>query len=57
MQVDRPPAPRLRVEIDLPRLTQRIRLDYVSFVVDVEPMFHSVLFQIRYESGNVNGHP
>jgi hypothetical protein len=45
------------VEINLPRLTQRIRLDYVSLVMDVEPMLHCVLFQIRYESGNVNGHP
>jgi hypothetical protein len=57
MKIDRPTAPRLGVEIDLPRLTQRICLDYVSFVVDVEPVFHGVLFQIRYESGNVNGHP
>ncbi len=44
------------MDVDLPGLSQRVGLDEVALVVDVEPMFDGVLFQIGDETGDVDGH-
>ena len=54
MQVDRPTAALLRVEVDLPHLTQRVRLDEVALVMHMEPMVHRVILQLGHVAGHVD---
>ncbi len=57
VQVDRSLAAFLGVEVDLPRLAERVRLDEVALVVHVEPVLDRVVLQIGNESCNVDdGH-
>ena len=57
VQIDRSTTSVFGVQIDFPRLAQRVRLDEVSFVVHMEPMRHSVVFQISDESSDIySGH-
>jgi fructose-1,6-bisphosphatase/inositol monophosphatase family enzyme len=45
------------VEIDLPRLTQRVGLDEVALIVDVEAMVDGVILEFGHISGDVDhGH-
>ena len=41
------------MKVDLPGLAQRVALDEMPFVVDVEAVLHRVILQIGDESGNV----
>jgi hypothetical protein len=59
VQVDRPAAPLLGVEVDLPVLAQRVRLEEVALVVDVEAMPDGMVLQIGHvprdvDNGQVN---
>src|SRR5450755_4812954 len=42
------------MEVDLPRLAQRVALDEMSFVVHVKAMFDRVVFEIGDEAGYVD---
>ena len=55
MEVEWPSAGFLRVEIDLPCLAEGVRLDEVTFVVDVEAVVDCVILEVGDESGNVDG--
>jgi myo-inositol-1(or 4)-monophosphatase len=44
----------LGVQVDLPCLAQRVRLDEVTLVVDVELMVDGVVLQVGDEAGNVD---
>jgi hypothetical protein len=55
VQIDRPTASVLRVKVNFPRLTQRVRLNEVPFVVDVKAVGHRVIFKVGNESCNVYG--
>jgi myo-inositol-1(or 4)-monophosphatase len=54
VQVDRTAAALLWVEVDLPNLSQRVRLDEVSLVVYVEPMVDRVVLEVRDIPGNID---
>ena len=57
MEVEWPVARLLGMQIDLPGLTQRVGLDEVAFVVDVEPVIGGVVLQIGNEAGDIDhGH-
>ena len=57
VQVDRTIAGFLGVEVDLPQLPQRVRLDEVPFVVHVEPVVDRMALQIGHETGDIDdGH-
>ena len=57
MKVERSVARLLGMEVDLPRLAQRVGLDEVAFVVHVEPVIGGVVLQIGDEAGDVDhGH-
>ena len=57
MQIERAVARLFRMEIDLPRLTQRVRLDEVPLVVHMETVVGGVVLQIGDEAGDVDhGH-
>ena len=54
MKVDRPVACLLGVKIDFPELPERIRLDEVTFVVDVESVVDRMTLQVGDESGDID---
>ncbi len=54
VEVDRTLAPLLGVEVDLPVLPQRVALDEVPLVVDVEPVLDRVVLEIGHEPGDVD---
>ncbi len=54
VQVDRAGARLFGVQVDLPQLTQRVGLDEVPFVVDVEPVVDRLALQVGDESGYVD---
>ena len=43
------------VQIDLPRLTQRISLDEMALVMDVKTVGHRVVLEVRDETSDING--
>jgi myo-inositol-1(or 4)-monophosphatase len=53
VQVDGPPAPLLRVQVDLPDLAQGVRLDEVPLVVDVESVIDRMVLEFGNETGDV----
>ena len=55
VEVERPAARLLGVEIDLPRLAQGVRLDEVPLVVDVEPVIDRMILELGHEPGDVDG--
>ena len=50
VQVERAAAAGLGVQLDLPGLAQRVRLDEVPLVVHVKPVVDRVVFQFGHES-------
>ena len=54
VQVDRPAARLLRVQVDLPQLAQRVGLDEVPLVVDVETVIDRLALEVGDEAGDVN---
>ena len=54
MEVDRTGTGFLRVEIDLPELAERVRLDEVPFVMDVEPVVDRLALEVGDEPRNVD---
>ena len=54
VEVDRALAPLLGVEVDLPRLAQRVALDEVALVVHVETVLDRVVLEIGDEAGDVD---
>ena len=54
VEVDRAFAPFFGVQVDLPRLAQRVRLDEMTLVVHVESVLDRVILQIGDEPGNVD---
>ena len=54
VEVERAAAALLGVQVDLPRLAQRVRLDEVPLVVHVEPVVDHVVLQLGDESGDVD---
>ena len=53
MEVERTAAGLLGVEVHLPGLAQRVRLDEVALVVHVEPVLDGVVLQVGDEAGDV----
>ena len=57
VQVERAAAGLLGVEVDLPRLAERVGLDEVPLVVHVEPVVDGVVLEVGDEPGDVDdGH-
>ncbi len=57
MEVERSAARLLGMEVDLPRLAQRVGLDEVALVVDVETVVDGVILEVGDEAGHVDdGH-
>ena len=57
MQVERTVARLLGVQVDLPRLAQRVGLDEVALVVHVEAVVDGVVLEVGDEPGDVDdGH-
>ena len=54
VEVERAAAGLLGVQVDLPRLAQRVGLDEVAFVVHVEPVVDRVVLEIGDEAGDVD---
>ena len=54
VEVDRSFAPLLGVEVDLPVLAQRVALDEVPLVVDVEPVLDRVVLEVGDEARDVD---
>ena len=50
VEVDRTAARLLGVQVDLPQLAQRVGLDEVAFIVDVEAVVDRLALQVRHES-------
>ena len=55
VEVERTTAGFLRVELHLPGLTERVRLDEVALGVNVKPVLDGVGFQVGDETGDVDG--
>ena len=55
MQVERAAAGLLGVQVDLPRLAQRVGLDEVALVVHVEAVVDGVVLELGDEPGDVDG--
>ena len=55
MQVERPAATLLGVQVDLPDLAQRVGLDEVPLVVHVEPVVDGMILQVGDVAGDVDG--
>src|SRR5204863_872063 len=47
-------APLFRVEVDLPRLAERVGLDEVALVVHVEAVIHGVILELGDVAGDVD---
>ena len=57
VKVEGPVARRLRMQVDLPGLPQRVGLDEVALVVHVEAVIGGVVLQVGDEAGHVDdGH-
>jgi hypothetical protein len=57
VEVERSPAALLGVEVDLPDLAQRVGLDEVPLVVDVEAVVDRMVLQVSHVPGDVDdGH-
>jgi len=56
VEIERPVARVFGMNIDLPRLPQGVRLDEVALVVNVEPVFDRVVFEVGDRSGEVDSH-
>ena len=54
VEIDRAAAGLFRVQVDFPELTQRVRLDEMAFVVDVEPVVDRMTFHIGDEAGDID---
>ena len=54
VEVDRALATLLGVDIDFPRLSQRVALDEMALVVDMETVFDRVILEIGDEPGDVD---
>ena len=54
MQVEWAAAPFLRMQVDFPRLSQRVGLDEVTLVVHVEAVVDRVVLQFGHETGDVD---
>ena len=54
MQVERASAGVLGVQVHLPRLAQRVRLDEVAFVVYVELVVDGVILEIGDEARDID---
>lgn len=54
MEIERAAARVLGVEIDLPRLTKRVRLHEMPFIVDMEPVVDGVILEIGDETCDVD---
>src|SRR5262249_59112988 len=54
VEVDGTLAPLLRVEVDLPVLTQGVALDEVPLVVHVEPVLDGVVLEVGHEPRDVD---
>jgi hypothetical protein len=55
VEVQRPAAPFLGVEVDLPDLAQGVCFDEMAFVVDVETVIDGVILQVGHVAGDVDG--
>ena len=55
MQVERPAATLLGVQVDLPDLAQGVGLDEVPLVVHVEPVVDGMVLQVGDVAGDVYG--
>ena len=55
MEVEGDVARLLRVQVDLPGLAQRVGLDEVPLVVDVEAVVDGVVLEFGDEPGDVDG--
>ena len=55
MEVQRPTAALFWVKVDLPHLSQRVGLDEVPLVMDVEPVVDGVILELGYVPGDVDG--
>jgi hypothetical protein len=55
VEVDGPPTALLGVEVHLPHLAQRVRLDEVTLVVHVETVVDGVILQLGDEAGDIDG--
>ena len=55
VQVERAAAALLGVQVDLPDLAQRVRLDEVPLVVHVEPVVDGVVLQVGDVAGDIDG--
>src|SRR5205807_6670517 len=53
VEVEGPAAPLLWMQVDLPDLTQRVRLDEVALVVDVEAVVDGVVLELGDVAGDV----
>lgn len=57
VQIERPTARVLGVQVDLPRLAHRVGLDEVAFVVHMERVIDGVVLEVGHEAGNIDdGH-
>ena len=57
MQIERAAAGLLGMQVDLPRLAQRVGLDEVALVVHVEPVIDGVVLEVGDEAGDIDdGH-
>ena len=57
VEVDRAVAGLLGMQVDLPQLAQRVGLDEMALVVDVEAVVDGVALQLGDESGDIDdGH-
>ena len=55
MEVEGPSASFLGVKVDLPHLAQRVGLDEVALVVDMEAVVDGMVFQLGHIAGHVDG--
>ena len=55
VEVERAVAALLGMEVDLPHLAQRVRLDEVAFVVHVEAVVDRVVLELGDVAGDVDG--
>jgi hypothetical protein len=55
VKIDWTAAPIFWVKVNFPRLTQRVSLDEVPFIVHVEAVSNRVVFQVCDETSNING--
>ena len=54
VEVDRAAARLLGVQVDLPQLAERVRLDEVTLVVDVEPVVDGLALEVGDETRHVD---